>query len=67
MDVVLQRVLGAVALVLGGRPGAPLDWTSRGADRITLLRHVRAIPDLPQPNYARTAPRYAMDTATPRS
>lgn len=43
---VLQRVLCAVALALGGRPGARMSLhLAAGVSRMTLLRQVRAVPD----------------------
>ncbi|WP_132495587.1 hypothetical protein [Saccharopolyspora elongata] len=43
---VLERVLCAVALALGGRPGARLTQRLAAAvSRMTLLRMVRALPD----------------------
>ncbi|MFF5036429.1 ISL3 family transposase [Nocardia salmonicida] len=48
--LLLQRVLGAVALALGGRPGARLTGhLAARVSRMTLLRHVRALPDPSQP------------------
>ncbi|WP_459548632.1 ISL3 family transposase [Nocardia sp. X0981] len=43
---ILQRVLCAVALALGGRPGARMSLHLAAAvSRMTLLRQVRALPD----------------------
>ncbi|MFB9300356.1 ISL3 family transposase [Kibdelosporangium philippinense] len=43
---ILQRVLGAVALALGGRAGARLTQRlAASVSRMTLLRMVRAVPD----------------------
>lgn len=43
---VLQRLLRAVALALGGRPGARLTrHLAAAVSRMTLLRQIRALPD----------------------
>ncbi|MCM6774534.1 ISL3 family transposase [Nocardia sp. CDC159] len=47
---VLQRLLYAVALALGGRPGARLTrHLAATVSRMTLLRQIRALPDPDQP------------------
>ncbi|MFE3229481.1 hypothetical protein [Nocardia sp. NPDC059228] len=43
---ILQRLLCAVALALGGRPGARVTrHLAATASRMTLLRQIRALPD----------------------
>ncbi|MFE9328958.1 ISL3 family transposase [Nocardia sp. NPDC052278] len=50
---ILQRVLCAVALALGGRPGARLTrHLAAAVSRMTLLRQIRALPDPDRPTPA---------------
>ncbi|WP_331722875.1 hypothetical protein [Nocardia sp. NBC_00511] len=50
---VLQRVQCAVALALGGRPGARLTrHLAATVSRMALLRHIRALPDPDRPTPA---------------